>query len=346
MPFYDKITKLDIENSSICNANCPQCTRELYGNDHSWFDETYLSTSIFDKIPKSVYEDLQIVLFSGSMGDPCAAPNFLEVIAKVKNYTNAKIKINTNGALKSITFWQQLANILDENDEVTFAIDGLEDTNHIYRVNVSWNKLMENSHAFIQAGGNAIWKFIAFKHNQHQVETAKELSQKLKFNKFEVVKSHRFLTDEILNRKFFGSNGVLIEPPTVDDLKYNSVKPLLKMTLTDWLKTSEYKPINCLAQTDKSIYIDSKGNVFPCCFLGSSIHARRPLQIADGWDKIYESQKQAINLYENELTDILTSEFYKLISESWNINEYKNGRIATCVANCGDFEGRVNRAES
>ena len=36
---------------------------------------------------------------------------------------------------------------------------------------------MENVNAFISAGGTAYWKFLIFKHNEHQVEEAKKLSE-------------------------------------------------------------------------------------------------------------------------------------------------------------------------
>ena len=68
---------------------------------------------------------------------------------------------------------KNLASIMRKPDKVIFAIDGLEDTNHLYRVNTNFNKIMENAKAFINAGGIARWDFIAFAHNEHQIEEAK-----------------------------------------------------------------------------------------------------------------------------------------------------------------------------
>jgi len=341
MPFYNKIVNLDIENSSICNANCPQCTRELYGSDHSWFNETYLTTEFFDRIPNEIYTGLEKILFSGTMGDPCAAPNFIEVIKKVRSKTKALIKISTNGGMKNSSFWTQLAEALGPNSEVVFAIDGLEDTNHIYRVNVNYDKVMKNSAAFINAGGIAVWKFIAFRHNQHQVEQTREKSIELGFIRFETIRSHRFITDNILGRQFYGSDGTLIEPPKDDTLKHEVLfQPLVRVD--DWLKQSEDKPIDCFAQFNKSIYIDSQGNLYPCCFLGSYNYAKKPLNLIDGWDDLYEEYKNSINLYNTDWYNIIDSEFYDKIQQSWDGRKYSEGRIATCAANCGDFEGRLN----
>ena len=80
---------------------------------------------------------------------------------------------------------------------VHFGIDGLEDTNHLYRVNVKWKKVMENVKAFVENGGNAIWDYIVFRHNEHQVEQAREFSNKIGFKKFLVKKTGRFAVNSV-----------------------------------------------------------------------------------------------------------------------------------------------------
>ena len=342
MPFYNKIVNLDIENSSICNAKCPQCLRETYPNDYSWFNQTYLSEDFFDRIPDDVYNGLEKILFSGTMGDPCAAPNFIEVIKKVrrKNY-NTLIKISTNGGMKTPDFWIKLAEMLGQNSEVIFAIDGLSDTNHIYRMNVSYAKVIENASAFINAGGNASWQFIAFKHNEHQIESAKHIALSMGFKNFFVVNSHRFGIETILGKQKVGGDGVIIEPPTSNKLKHKvMLQPLKKLDIEEWMRNSEDKSIECYAQHDRSLYIDSQGNVFPCCFLGASLYSRITLDIADGWDKLYTEHKQ--NLYNNEWDEIINSTFFNEIQNSWDGRKYNEGRLAVCAANCGNFDMRLN----
>ena len=43
---------------------------------------------------------------------------------------------------------------------------------------------MENSKAFIEAGGNAEWQFIIFDYNEHQVEEAKNIAFDMGFKNF------------------------------------------------------------------------------------------------------------------------------------------------------------------
>ena len=345
MNFYDQIVNLDIENSSICNANCPQCLRETYPGDHSWFKQTHLTTEFFDRIPDSAYKNIKKILFSGTMGDPCAAPNFLDVVKKVRSKApDAMIKISTNGGMKNSHFWRMLADELGPNHEVIFAIDGLADTNHIYRMNVNYQKVMVNSGAFINVGGNASWQYIVFRHNQHQVEEAKQLSKDLGFKNFIIIPSHRFALDTILGRQPKGTGGVLIEPPSEDKFVHEVVmQPLKKLEIQDWLNSSENSPIDCYAKKDRSVYIDSQGNMFPCCFLAASLYSRNGIKIPDGWDSLWDTEgKSKINLYQTEWHDVIDNVFYDKIQESWDGRKYSEGRLAVCAANCGTFDGRIN----
>ena len=53
---------------------------------------------------------------------------------------------------------------------IVFSVDGLEDTNHIYRRGVKWEKLFANMKAYSETGAMGIWEFLIFDHNKHQVE--------------------------------------------------------------------------------------------------------------------------------------------------------------------------------
>ena len=102
--------------------------------------------------------------------------------------------MNTNGGAQNTQWWIKLAQIYGKNGHVTFSFDGLEDTNHLYRQNVNWQKCMENSYAFISAGGRARWEYIIFEHNQHQIEQARLLAKKMGFEDFRTKKTGRFFS--------------------------------------------------------------------------------------------------------------------------------------------------------
>ena len=62
---------------------------------------------------------------------------------------------------------------------VIFSVDGLSDTNHLYRQNVVWDNVERNMRVSFAAGGRARWDFIVFGHNEHQVDEAQRTSREL-----------------------------------------------------------------------------------------------------------------------------------------------------------------------
>ena len=120
-----------------------------------------------------------------------------------------------------------------------FSIDGLEDTNAKYRVNVNWTKLINNAQAFINAGGSAHWDMLVYRHNQHQVDQCEQLARDMGFKWFRAKVSKRGFTDRL-------------EAP----IGWNMPK-------------TEAKSVDCHALKEQSMYIDAQGRESPCCWLGS-----------------------------------------------------------------------------
>lgn len=345
MTFYTSdLLEIQIENSSICNAACPQCIREYKEPTKDWLNETYLDVEFFKNIPDEIYNKLKIFYFTGNIGDPCTAPNFLEVC----RYVRAKnpdmfIKISTNGGMKTPDFWSELATILGPKAEVVFAIDGLEDSNHIYRVNVRWDKLMKNVKAFIAAGGKPYWQYIAFKHNQHQVEQAREVAREMGFAKFIVKPSHRFALDGIMGVDRFNKTAVKIEPPDDQTLVHKVVIHKTARSFNELKEQSNESKIDChVKHSYQSLYIDHLGRMWPCCYLAAGLYVTEGQPINDGWLDVWNNYgKDKINLNIHSWYDILEGDFFKAIENSWT-KDYGNGRIITCAITCSKFQSRVN----
>ena len=79
--------------------------------------------------------------------------------------------------MRDADWWKELAFILGDRGKVQFSVDGLEDTNNLYRVNVNWNKVEEAMDVFTQAGGKGRWVYLIFEHNEHQVEEAEQMAK-------------------------------------------------------------------------------------------------------------------------------------------------------------------------
>lgn len=351
MAFYKNITTLEIENSSICNAACPACVREQEPGQYSWLEEQYLENEFFEQcIPDAVYRDLKRILFTGTVGDPCTAPNFIEVVNIVKEKApHIELSVSTNGGMKSPDWWSKLATALGNNSEVTFAIDGLEDTNDIYRVNVKWSKVIANAKAFIAAGGKARWQYIVFEHNQHQVEQACELARELGFTSFTMRPSHRFKVDEFLGvNTRYGRGNIAIKPPTdskfIHKVMFYKPGEYVRPGSAEWFANSNNTQIDCWVKENGSVYIDCKGRVLPCCFLSGGVFVRRGNHWPDYWDELWNTYGDSkVNLHYWSWDTVLNSQFFTKLQESWT--KPWPGRIITCAGTCSEFKGRLNDPE-
>lgn len=236
---------LHIEPTDACNAACPQCARET----DTTFNKNNLHHLTVAQIKKLVSEDfirnLDKMFMCGVYGDPAAGKHTLEIFKYFRSINpSIVLGMNTNGGLRSTSWWEELAAICNQlQDYVVWSIDGLEDTNHIYRVNTDWNKIISNARAFIQAGGSAHWEMLVFDHNQHQVERANQTAKDLGFNWFRAKVSKRFDTHpiEFLNKPHGWKDPVVGEGQ-----------------------------LNCQALLDKSLYISADGICYPCCWLSST----------------------------------------------------------------------------
>lgn len=284
----ENIYTINLEVTARCNAKCPMCSRTYNSDVLSNQGETTIE-DIRRMFPKETVPDLSVVGFGGNFGDPIVAKDIIEMHEYFYNLNpNVKFVMTTNGGTRSVEFWKTLAKYYqkDSGSFVEWHIDGLQDTNHQYRVGVVWEKLIENATAFINAGGSAIWFFIPFFHNEHQIEEAKSLSEKLGFEKFVVKASTRF---KDYTKPFRHKEGVLY-PPT--DPKYN-------------LKgKNELGELYCFAEHRNQIYVDAWNRFFPCGLMAS-----------------YYSKGQIddlVNLNERSVLDVVNDpNFQKLIKDSY-----------------------------
>lgn len=238
---------LHLEPTSKCNAACPQCSRfDIDGI--KLVKHLQLKDLTLEKIKSTLSTDFVVNLnkmfMCGMNGEPAASKYCLQIYDWFREINpSITLGMNTNGGLRSKNFWNELGKRLNNiTDYCVFSIDGLKDTNHIYRRNVDFNKVIENARAFIKNGGRAHWDMLIFKHNEHQIEECKQLAKSLGFVAFRAKVSRRFLSKPIAG----------IEPPLSYDVK------LIKST-----------KINCQALQDNSLYMDYLGNLKPCCFLSN-----------------------------------------------------------------------------
>ena len=267
--------QLHVEASTYCNARCPLCPRSLYGYKvEGVYPEVHLSVQKF-KDALERFPEREYVYFNGHLGDPMMNPNIVELV----KLTGCRTAVTTNGSIGSRQSWEDLAK---NNVEVRFSIDGLEDTNHIYRQDVQWNKVMDRVKWFIDAGGVAIWKWIAFKHNVHQEEETRALAKTLGFVRFDASNQGRNY-GPALDREGNITHWILPADGSLEPGNYDVPDGIKRYRETHQNFGVEDKvyDINCLHLRDKDSYINAKGEVSPCCFHGYDMPGRPVVLLED-----------------------------------------------------------------
>jgi len=236
-----RIKSLHIEPTDVCQAACPLCARETDINFQKNIKHHLRIEQIQQHFSDRVIGNLDKMFMCGNYGDPAAGYYTMDIYRYFRKINpDIVLGMNTNGAIQSTFFWHALGGLLNRpQDYCVFSIDGLADTNPVYRKNVNWNKLMSNAEAFIAAGGNAHWDMLIYKHNQHQVDECERLARDMGFRWFRAKISKRGFTDRL-------------EAPV------------------EWqLPQTNLGRIKCHALEERSMYIDAQGRVSACCWLGS-----------------------------------------------------------------------------
>lgn len=329
----DNINSINAELTNYCNAACPMCARYFINGvlNKDKVNSKYTSLGFLkEKIGIKVLENLKRFNSCGNFGDGAVNPECLEIYQWLrKNNPNIHLELHTNGGTRDKEFWQKMAEI-DVN--VIFAIDGLEATNHLYRRNVRWAKLIENVIAFIDSGGKAIWTMLVFKHNEHQIEQCRSLSKKLGFRKFEVKQSGRW-ADFDHNGEWRSFDRLPVDNYVIEKSSQLSSENIGSggNSQKEQLSKENFlsKKIECKScdhgKNNFEIYIAANGDVSPCCWLGDlSMHESK--NIIKDYDKV--------NLHHSTLEQILDSDYFKQLENG--INGVKDSyRLQTCYFTCG-----------
>ena len=330
----DNLTNIMAEMSDYCNAACPMCNRYDWDlNLVKGVTNTHNTTLDFVKqrIGEEVISKLEGWVCQGTYGDASINPEIIDIFKYLKEInSNINIGMITNGGARSTDFWKTLAEL---NVNVTFSIDGLEDTNHLYRRNVKWNHLMRNVNVFISNGGNANWSFLVFKHNQHQIEETKKLSKELGFIDFKSAFSERW-QDFNSEGEYRDVTSIKVDDYTIEkpvEQKHDFTRTQGELTRSKNVFQTKDKndfhtrKISCWAcqPTKREIYLRANGYVSPCCILGD-VERNEPKQIIKDYKKI--------NLHHTDLKDILEGDFFRDIDSGINGGEK---RLQGCYHACG-----------
>ena len=312
---------IDIELTSFCNIKCKGCFRVLSKEADKILNKTYLDVDVIkEKFKKEMFPNIKIINFCGSVDEPTSHPQFFEIVDHFAQW-DCHMNVATNGSIRTTDWWERLAKKLPKSHRVTWGIDGSDELSEVYREGSSFKKVQQNYRAFIKAGGQAIWQFIVFEHNEHQMETAKQMAKDEGFKKFLTIISHRKDTKEIKHKKKLAS------------LPKNPVP------------ASEKPCITCKYGSQKRIFVNHMGNVIPCCHLNSKmLEFAVNNKVKDRFEEflVEHDYMNDINLANVTLDQAMNSKVWNSIKNSWN----EDSRIGKCESVCAEKKRDVFIRES
>lgn len=373
------------EPTDRCNSMCAMCPRYTKdGFEVETLSNTEWTLEEFKKAwpVEFIQRNLRKILACGNFGDPCACRQFVDIYEYVRELNpGVGLACNTNGSLRTPDWWARLGAVMTEKQNpgnyCTFSIDGLEDTNHIYRRKTNFKKIIENAKAFIDAGGIAHWDFIVFEYNEHQVEEARNLAIEMGFKNFNIKRTTRWqrYDNGQGSYKVFEKGKYLydLKQPSEVAFKHNFEDSTLfknqdkqSITLEDFKNmkgrdnednryaNGEWHTIklndlsiacrSCAGarphHPNNEIYIAADGFVSPCCFLGSEpFHNPKQRSRDDNYLKIVDIDggQNAFNMHKHNLFDILNKDLFRKLIPDTWDNE--NGNTSMRPSKCGQCCG-------
>lgn len=301
-----------VELSTQCNSACPQCNRYLDDDpvlgivENPNLPQATIDLKQFvELMPSDYLQQITHLKLSGSHGEPTMAHDLLDILAYARSLNPGLLfQIDTNASTRTPQWWQQLAEFfprgMSPQNYVAFNIDGLEDTNHIYRRRTVWRKIMDNSQAFIQAGGLAVWAYLVFEHNEHQVLQARRLAKNMGFTYFQVKISSR-----------------------------QNVRPIKWLRgPKQWTGTAARSDnqIQCMQQRRDEFMLTAQGYMLPCPYIAESAYG--PSRPDGAAEEVHEVLGSFDQYHARHGIDAVLP-LFRRVSDRWN-----NTPLKICQTEC------------
>jgi MoaA/NifB/PqqE/SkfB family radical SAM enzyme len=328
---------IHLEMTERCNAACPMCGRVAPdGEGKPYLTAEITLPDLRAWLPPDLVRSLAHVYMCGNYGDAIAARDTIACFAYIREHNEkCSLGMHTNGGARPEGWWAELAKVVGRRGKVVFSIDGLADTNHVYRRHVRWELLQRNFRAFIRAGGRAEWHFLIFRHNEHQVLEAQALAKQEGFERFVKKKSAR-VSDQPDKGRFepVDAEGIpVLAPP--ENPEYRNADLWSSHGLFEryggqaaWIDST---PILCKAQRESSLYVSARGELWPCCWLGyGSVPGER--KELDAFIDRHGGREQ-ISLRHHSVEEILASGLYRAVQDGW-AGPVERGRLEKCAKMC------------
>ncbi len=326
----------EVELTSRCNSRCVGCSRlsEYYYPNPYFKNNVDLPKELLFKAlaaPKKV----DFILFCGNYGDPLLHPDIFEIMEHIRtHYGTLRVLVHSNASFGNEDFWKQLAGYFSTpGSYVKFSLDGFKKSHESFRRGTNWDRALKNAEIFIQAGGRAVWKAIEFDHNRDELKELESFAKEKGFLKFDQRKNN-----------YPGLDG-----PVVVDVDLKKIPPLvtddqrsyqhLKAWSDSQFREKKYDHIECKSLLRKNVFLDSHGQVWPCCWVGGLPY--RPEHELRQWfhEKVLNKYGPGFNsLVHHSVEEIFSKSWMKEdLEKSWSNSaaDPQNPLLSTCAKSCG-----------
>jgi hypothetical protein len=283
-----------LELTRRCPLACPACLRTTHYNTMVKDPKLDIDFDHLKKFfPTSVLPKIKYICLQGNLGDPVYHPQFHD---SEHFFTAQDVNVITNG-MQSHQFWERVLETWPSNSKITLSIDGLQDTNHLYRINSNWEKIQGLFDLIAKKKHKCEieWKYIVFEHNHHQVDQAQEIAKKIGINAFRIQRTRRL--DPKLNIKAYDN--------------------------PEWftnIKVEYEEALSPFCHTGDMHYIDAFGDYYPCCWWADLETDTRwtPINIKDNTTENFKRHFMNFNqhLLEYNMCPSVCNEFCKKIKNN------------------------------
>jgi MoaA/NifB/PqqE/SkfB family radical SAM enzyme len=279
------ITGIHLEPTNICTLKCSGCARTRF--IEKWPQHWKNHSVDIEQLNKFLDIDLQhkTITLCGNYGDPIYHTQFHELISSLKSQ-GAKLHIITNGSYRTADWWTKTVSILDSVDQIVFSVDGLPENFTQYRKNADWDSIHLAMEICAESTCKTEWKFIPFSFNENDIESTRELSEKLGIDIFKVEPSDRF--DEQTN--YLKPQGSYIGSRYINQQSW---------------KQNNQQVVDPQCADNQQHYISADGVYSPCCYIADHRFY---------YKTEFGKNKKSYNIADHTLSQILTRpavvEFY------------------------------------
>jgi MoaA/NifB/PqqE/SkfB family radical SAM enzyme len=295
----NKIDTVMVETSGICNLRCIMCPTNEYSHNKNIMED-----SVFEKVLNFIADPNIKTIQMYGWGEPLLDPKLSVRIRQAKQINpRAYIAISSNGTLFTS---QKINQILESGlDQINISFDaGSKEVYEKIRVNSNFKRTIENLRGLSSKRSKnktSLWAiYVVLKENVNDMERAVKLFYELGFDSITFTPHTVPFSKNALQEASFG-NSARSECLRLKKEWEN------KFSVNECGFSIDHELNDCYCRvTHGSIFINSLGDVSPCCMLSHHL----PIYQKGLFAKKRDCYFSAGNITLNNIGEILTGDKY------------------------------------